>query len=392
MTAPSRPRKTVEQVQAIRLKRLRYSTVSYVASFSVAAIVCYLGYLPFSVLMTYLGMVLVLNLFYFTAVATNLNLRFADPNMVMLQICMAIAIGYYVMYFAQHARGIFILLGVSAAMYGLYQFRTRDFFVMTAALAGGYVLLIVLLALNRPEELNVEVEVLQLIAFTACLLQFSGLGGHIVSLRAKVRQKNKEMEQRNAQLELALLRIEELAMRDELTGVYNRRHLMETIRVEKQRSKRTGSAFSICILDIDFFKQVNDTHGHLAGDEVLRQIAATASAALRQTDYFGRYGGEEFACVLTDTTAEGAMITADRIRASIEALRFPAMDPDLHVTVSIGVADCAQQEDTGNAFRRADEALYQAKQGGRNRCIAAPGAAALPGLAPGMSEQQQTEL
>jgi diguanylate cyclase len=372
MTSPSRARKTVEHAQAIRLKRLAYGTVSYVASFSVAAIICYLGYIQLPVLLAYLGMIVLLNTFYFTAVRTGLNLRFADPNMVLAQICLAIAAGYFVMYFAKEARGVFLLLGVSAAMYGLYQFRTRDFMVMTSAIVGGYMVLLTLLIVNRPEEVNFEVELLQLIALTACLLQFSGLGGHIVELRAKVRQKNREMEQRNAQLEQALRRIEELAMRDELTGVYNRRHLMETIRVEKQRSRRTGSAFSICILDIDFFKRVNDTYGHLAGDEVLRQISATASAALRQTDHFGRYGGEEFACVLTDTTTEGAMITAERIRTSVAALRFPAMDPDMKVTVSIGVAGCDQQEETGNAFRRADEALYQAKQHGRNRCVAAP--------------------
>lgn len=367
-----RPSTTQDQAQALRIKRLAFASVSYVASFSLAAILWRLGYIPGTVLMTYLGMLLSVNLFYFYAVRSNLNLRFSDPNMVVAQISLAIAAGFYVMYYAQQARGVFLLLGISAVMYGLFQFRTRDFILLTCGVLAGYILLIGLLILNRPAELSIEIEVLQLIALAACLLQFSGLGGHIVELRARVRAKNREMEKRNGQLEQALQRIEELAMRDELTGVYNRRHLMETIRIEKQRSRRTGSAFTICILDIDYFKKVNDTYGHLAGDEVLREISATAAGALRQTDHFGRYGGEEFACVLTDTSTDGAMITAERIRASIAALRFPAMDPTLGVTVSIGIADCGGEEDTGNAFRRADEALYQAKQSGRNRCVASP--------------------
>lgn len=363
---------TQEQAQALRLKRAAYAALSYLASFSLAAILCWLGYIGSAVLLNYLAMIVAINVGCVLAVRSNLNLRLRDPNMVLIQICLAIGAGFYVMYHAQQARGVFLLLGISAVMYGLFQFRTRDFVVLTCAVLLGYIVLIGLLVLNRPAELNIEVEVLQLIALGFCLLQFSGLGGHVVALRAKVRGKNRELEKRNTQLEQALLRIEELAMRDELTGVYNRRHLMETIRVEKQRSRRTGSAFTICILDIDFFKHINDTYGHLAGDEVLREISATAAAALRQTDYFGRYGGEEFACVLTDTATDGAMITAERIRASIAALRFPAMDPNLGVTVSIGIADCAQDEETGNAFKRADDALYQAKEGGRNRCVAAP--------------------
>ncbi|MEJ7807594.1 MAG: GGDEF domain-containing protein, partial [Telluria sp.] len=134
----------------------------------------------------------------------------------------------------------------------------------------------------------------------------------------------------------------------------------------------TGSVFSICILDVDHFKRVNDSFGHLAGDRVLQAIAETATEALRQTDYFGRYGGEEFALVLTGTMVDGAMITAERVRTRIEALRFPDISPELRVTVSIGIADLRMQEDTAQTFKRADKALYCAKEEGRNRCLIAP--------------------
>jgi diguanylate cyclase (GGDEF)-like protein len=265
---------------------------------------------------------------------------------------------------------------MSAAMYGLFKFRTRDFVIMTAMVAGGYVVVIVLLCTYKPHEVNLQVEILQLFALVAALLQFGGLGGYIVKLRDQIKQKNQELGTRNGDLERALARIEELAMRDELTGVFNRRYLMETIRSEKQRSERTGDIFSICILDVDLFKQVNDTHGHLAGDAVLQAIATAATGALRQTDYFGRYGGEEFALVLTGTMVDGALITAERVRTRIAALRFPEIDPTLRVTVSIGIADLRSSEATELAFKRADEALYKCKQTGRNRCIIASPAAA----------------
>ena len=191
-------------------------------------------------------------------------------------------------------------------MYGLFQFRLRDFFVMTLFVVGGYAALIALLYFRRPGEMALQVEILQLIALFATFLQVSAFGSYIGRLRDKVKDKdkdkvkdkvkdkdkhkdkvkhkNKELESRNGELERALARIEELAMRDEPTGVFNRRYLMETIKTEKHCCERSGSVFSICILDVDHFKHVNDTFGHLAGDKVLQAIAAAASGALRQTD------------------------------------------------------------------------------------------------------------
>lgn len=279
--------------------------------------------------------------------------------------------GLYVMYHAQQSRGVFLLLCVSATLYGLFKFRLRDFVILTVVVVGGYATLILLVYLSRPGEIALQVELLQLLALIATFLQFSGLGGYIGGLRDKVSTKNKELEARNGELERALARIEELAMRDELTGVFNRRYLMETIKTEKHRCERTGSVFSICILDVDHFKHVNDTYGHMAGDQVLQAIAAAATGALRQTDYFGRYGGEEFALVLTGTMVDGALITAERVRTRIAALRFPDISADLTVTVSIGIADLRANEDTALTFKRADDALYRAKESGRNRCLSA---------------------
>jgi diguanylate cyclase len=369
--------KDIATQQALRLRRVVLGSVSYLFTLSLVAIFWWLGYYGSNVLFNYFVVVLALNVFFYAAIRSNLNLRFADPSMTLAQICLSIMPGLYVMYHAQQSRGVFLLLCVSAAMYGLFQFRTRDFVIMTSVVVGAYSALIALVYTNRPDEIELQVEILQLFALFATFLQFSGLGSYIASLRHKVKEKNKELAARNAELEQALGRIEELAMRDELTGVFNRRYLMETIRNEKARCDRSGSVFAICILDVDHFKKVNDTFGHLAGDQILQAIAKTASGALRQTDYFGRYGGEEFALVLTGTLVEGAMITAERVRSRIEALSFPSIGGDLKVTVSIGIADSRFSEDTSQTFKRADEALYRAKQSGRNRSvIAAPAVAA----------------
>lgn len=353
------------------LRRIMLAGISYLFTAALTAMFWQLGYFDVSILLNYAGIVLVFNCCLYLAVLTNFNLRFADHGMTAVQILFATAAGLYVMFYAQHARGVFLLLSVSAMMYGLFQLRTRTFLTLTFLVLCGYATLIALLAVFRPHELVLQIEILQLIVLGACLLQFSTLGGYITQLRAKVKHNNQQLGGRNRQLEAAFARIEELAMRDELTGVFNRRHLMEAIRLEKQRIERNGNVFSICILDVDFFKKVNDAHGHLGGDQVLMAVADAAAKALRETDHFGRYGGEEFACLLTDTPLEGALVTAERIRTSVAALRFPAMSPDLRITVSVGIADCMPDESVTSAFKRADDALYDAKKSGRNRCTAA---------------------
>jgi diguanylate cyclase (GGDEF)-like protein len=169
-------------------------------------------------------------------------------------------------------------------------------------------------------------------------------------------------------LEQALKIINELAIRDELTGSHNRRHLIRLIENEKERTARVGSLFCLCLLDIDHFKRINDTYGHLAGDAVLREFAATVQRQIRDSDSFGRYGGEEFLLMLPETSIDEAQALAERVRANIARLGFEDL-PDLAVTVSIGVAEFRVDEPIAQTVARADEALYQAKSSGRNRVI-----------------------
>ena len=170
-------------------------------------------------------------------------------------------------------------------------------------------------------------------------------------------------------LEQALKIINELAIRDELTGSHNRRHLIRLIENEKDRTARLGSLFCLCLLDIDFFKRINDTYGHSAGDTVLREFALTVQRQIRESDSFGRYGGEEFLLMLPETTLEEAIVLSERVRLSIEKLAFPDISNELGLTVSIGVAEFRTGESIAQTVARADEALYLAKSSGRNRII-----------------------
>ena len=163
-------------------------------------------------------------------------------------------------------------------------------------------------------------------------------------------------------------KLESLSRTDRLTGLYNRGHWEERLLAEFQRFRRTGQNCALMMFDIDHFKRVNDTHGHQAGDEVIRNTARTLQETIRATDVAGRYGGEEFAVILVDTTAEKARVVADRLRERIQASPVVHAGRAIEYTISVGLADPdAKLKRHEDWIERADSALYAAKEGGRNR-------------------------
>lgn len=163
----------------------------------------------------------------------------------------------------------------------------------------------------------------------------------------------------------------ELSNTDHLTGLFNRRFLMEALDKEVQRARRKDGQVALLLMDIDHFKRVNDTHGHLQGDVVLQKVALHIQKELRSYDIAARYGGEEFVAVLPDTSLKEAFNVADRIRLSVQGMHFAGSLANERVTVSLGVALFPSPcfDDIDGLLRAADEALYQAKERGRNRVI-----------------------
>jgi two-component system cell cycle response regulator len=161
-----------------------------------------------------------------------------------------------------------------------------------------------------------------------------------------------------------------LAATDALTMVLNRRALLERLTAEVDRARRFGSPLSLLLLDVDYFKEINDTAGHLAGDRVLRQLGALLQDAVRTVDVVARYGGEEFVVILPETLAEGGMVFAERLRERVAAHLFDAGEEGAHhLTVSIGMATLRPDHAASaeRLFALADQALYRAKSAGRNR-------------------------
>ena len=165
--------------------------------------------------------------------------------------------------------------------------------------------------------------------------------------------------------------IKRLSITDELTGLFNRRHIMQSIAREVQRAERYGNDLSLIMIDIDHFKQFNDIHGHPAGDQLLRQFSDRLRSTARKTDIVARYGGEEFLILMPNTDIAKAFHLAERIRYDIESYPFDLREsqPAGTVTVSIGCArfDAARQSGVQGIIRAADKCLYRAKNNGRNQ-------------------------
>jgi two-component system cell cycle response regulator len=167
--------------------------------------------------------------------------------------------------------------------------------------------------------------------------------------------------------------VERQALVDALTGLANRRNLEEALRAELARSARYGDPLAVVLADLDNFKAVNDRYGHAAGDEVLKEFAAALRETVRESDHAGRWGGEEFALILTNTDSDGGARLAERARAAIEARAVELPNGELlRVTASFGVAAFPGEREADRLLAAADAALYAAKGAGKNRVVRAP--------------------
>jgi diguanylate cyclase (GGDEF)-like protein len=188
----------------------------------------------------------------------------------------------------------------------------------------------------------------------------------------RLRQAREELGAMNRTLRERNRELHELSITDSLTGLYNRKQLMEVLTREVARAERYQRPLALLMIDVDHFKLYNDTCGHLAGDEVLRTIAVIFRGCIRESDCVGRYGGEEFLIILPETVADDAGRIATRIRSRLAEEDFPAGPQPAKITISGGIASFpGNGRSPESLLRSADIALYQAKDRGRNRVILA---------------------
>jgi len=237
----------------------------------------------------------------------------------------------------------------------------RQFISTAALMVLGYIAVIFLIFQLHPSTVSADYELIAGAVFVLIIVAFSLVGNEISRLR-------KYLHNRNTKLSQAMQKIELMAITDELTGLFNRRHMMLLLRQQKALADRNRLGFCISFFDLDHFKNINDKLGHQVGDIVLKRFAALTQSQLRTSDLFARFGGEEFVLIAIGADLDSAAIAANRIRKAVESLSFNDVAPTLIVTLSGGVAQFRPKEEIETVLSRADKALYLAKNSGRN-CI-----------------------
>ncbi len=206
---------------------------------------------------------------------------------------------------------------------GTFRLYTSQFLFISAFVLLTYGIDIVLLNIFRSQDINLKIECFHWFGLAIVLISVSFIGGNISSIRRELRVSRKKLQSSLTVIWEMLKVIQEMAIHDDLTGFYNRPHLMYLIESEINRSMLNGTIFYLAMVDIDKFKNINDTYGHQIGDQVLRTFAAVIRSVLCKTDFCGRYGGDEFLIVLTQTDLQAAKVFAERIRESVENSFFP---------------------------------------------------------------------
>ena len=292
--------------------------------------------------------------------------RLRDPSLTIPQMVWTITSGAVAYVLAGDARGL-----VPSVLAMILFFGTFGLTVAEVIGIGVYALLAFASAIGVSARFNVTASgyldtayaLMVLIVLSGCI----ALNLRIQRIRAKLQQQREALAQ-------ALEVNRELATRDELTGLINRRAMLDLMALEHSRSLRSGRPLLLAQLDIDHFKPINDQHGHATGDRALQAFAGTVRASLRDSDVLARWGGEEFVLMLTDTSADHARELLERIRHAVQALEIAHNAGSLQLTVSIGLAQHLPGDTVEHTLERADQALYHAKALGRNRVVVAPAA------------------
>lgn len=337
----------------------------YLIDAIILLIYAHAGTVPVTIAPSYAAIGILTVAFWTTLSESGFNDRFRDHYLVVPQSLISMMVTVAFCYIAPEVSILFLCTLYIVVGFSSLRATPRQTAVCWTFLALGLAGLFLLTdkPLGMPHDSGLE-RLATLLVFLLTIAGCMFLGIFSSALR-------ETLYQRGLKLKEAYRRIEELAEIDELTGALNRRSIMQVLDEATAQARQNGTPCSIVLIDLDWFKRINDAHGHPTGDDVLRTFAITMFANIRGGDRFGRYGGEEFLLVLPDAPADAAVRLAERLRQIIAGLDWSAFSAGLQVTFSAGVAAPRGDETTDSLLARADRALYDSKAQGRNRVTGA---------------------
>ncbi|MES2126517.1 MAG: diguanylate cyclase [Pseudomonadota bacterium] len=299
---------------------------------------------------------------FYCLVRVSTTLGISPWRLAFFQALFAIACNIVAYTITGPARGASLMVLLVVIVFCAFALRPRQtlilcltaIFLLGAAMYG--------LVSKDPQHFPLHIETIHFGLASISLLSVSMLTGEMSRLRTRLKEQKEELLS-------AVGTIRTLATIDELTSLANRRHMHDMLSAEERRQNVLGQTLCIALLDIDFFKNVNDRYGHACGDEVLRSFAGVARAELRSNDVLARWGGEEFLLMLPDTQLSAAAQVLARMRERVGSMRIAGVAEELRISFSAGVVERAAQEPLDETINRADKAMYQAKTTGRDRIV-----------------------
>ncbi len=356
-------------LQSLLLKRFGMAAATYVLT----GLLCWIGVLvglfhatPFSAVsltvLAALSQLAFLGLFL-----SRTNLRFADPSLTEAQVLVALSWLTVLLALFNEGRGSMLVLYMLILLFGVFQLPPRVFARCALFAFFGFA------GLNLYEAYTFQlsaprVALMQVCVLAGVLIWLCLFASYAQAMRQRMRQRRFALQAHQDTLRGMMRQLEDLAATDELTGLCNRRHFLRLASRELD-NLRHDRQHGLALLDLDHFKRINDVHGHAAGDRVLQTFAAVARACLRDGDVVARYGGEEFVLLLPNTEADQFTACCERLREAFSRAEPLGVKVE-SLSVSIGMTLLTMHDDLDDALQRADQALYQAKRNGRNRCAA----------------------
>jgi diguanylate cyclase (GGDEF)-like protein len=347
--------------QGVRFKRYVMALGAYLVCVTLLGIAHVLGLIPLRPALVAAGAMLAANLVMFAVIRSGLNERFADPSLTWPQVIAAIAVIMYITYYSDHDRAIPLMVSLLVLSFGAFRFTMREFLLASGIVLAGYAGVINLLFWNKPESVNVYLEGFTWLTMAAVLPCFAFVGGRLSELRQRLRRTNDELTG-------ALQMIQKMATHDTLTSLPNRALFNETLNHAIAKAARHKRPLALFFLDIDRFKNINDTLGHATGDKVLQEAARRLTSAVRTSDLVARLGGDEFVLLIEDYAAHDDLVdVATKVLATFVPT-FSIDGQELAMSVSVGVCTYPTGgEDAQQLLSSADIAMYRAKEQGRNR-------------------------
>lgn len=356
---------TLDPKQRLRITRSLMSALVFVVCVGLIVYCSYIGLMN-PVHGAMLGSVIAVSCSgFYVALRSGWNLRFSDPSLTLPQILAALTwiCGAYAI--TNEGHGGTLILFALVLVFGIFNMNARRARLSTWYAVGAMGLTMVYKSMTDPEHYPAKIEWMYFVFVATVMPMISRLASELNKMRANLKSQKHE-------LQTAFERIQELATRDELTGLFNRRQITQVLGEHAARSDRGVVKFWVAVLDLDHFKRINDTYGHGVGDEVLRNFAKLAADVLRDTDVLGRWGGEEFLAVMLAVPPLDPHIGLERLRAQLQKAQVSEAHPDLRVSFSAGMAAYTERNAVHHAIERADRALYHAKAQGRNCTVLAP--------------------